>query len=222
MGLLSPKDERARKLQDEMQPELLISCPMCGPFSTWMALNFAHKDTEDVKEILKKALEDLKFGLELCVRQHHAGRLFVFEHPIGATSWGTSMMEKVSKLGGVQSVAFDFCTLGMRTTDREGNDVAAKKRTRVLTNSGHVAAALERCQCRGGHVHGVLEGGRPKNCQEYPRYFCELIVTAIERELADTEWLGRIYKTLDANKSVETHVDCGEDRKRGEVGDATS
>ena len=52
-------------------------------------------------------------------------------------------------------------------------------------------------------MHGVLEGGRPKNCQEYPRYFCELIVTAIERELADTEWLGKIYKTLDATKSVE-------------------
>ena len=84
-----------------------------------------------------------------------------------------------------------------------------------MTNSGHVSAALERCQCRGGHAHGGLDGGRPKKCQEYPRFFCELIVTALESELADAKSVENLMELVekiekDAEAATPPHEDDAE------------
>jgi hypothetical protein len=166
-------------------------------------MNYQKMDDSDVRKKLAEALEHVKFALKLCMIQHREGRLFVFEHPVGATSWGTTMMSEVAKQDGVYQVNFDFCTLGMESTMKDGTPAPAKKRTKVMTNSGHVAGALRRCQCRGEHIHAHLEGGRAKGCEVYPRYFCELLVTAVEREVSDAEWLEKIYTKMEASRHIE-------------------
>ena len=120
----------------------------------------------------------------------------VFEHPGWATSWGSRMMDAMLKIPDVQSINFDFCMLGMATKDEKGDPAPARKRTRIITNSKHVAAALRICQCNGLHSHVHLESGRAKSCEEYPQAFAEIIVMAFKREIEDVRWLENIQSQV--------------------------
>ena len=111
---------------------------MCKDFSTLMNWNYAKMDPEDVSDQLMAAMKHLKFSMDLCLEQYKAGRLFLFEHPVGARSWSTAMIQQMSDLEGVHLAKLDFCQLGMKTKDENGEEAAAKKRTGVLTNSKHV------------------------------------------------------------------------------------
>ena len=77
------------------------------------------------------------------------------------------------QLEGVHVVKFDFCMLGMLTSDRAGNPGAAKNRTTVMTNSPALALLLREAQCRSEHQHVPLLEGKAGPCQEYPDQFCE-------------------------------------------------
>jgi hypothetical protein len=50
-------------------------------------------------------------------------------------------------MDGVEVVNFDFCAFGMQTVDNQGRVGLARKRTKVTTNSKHVAEALRHHQC---------------------------------------------------------------------------
>jgi len=97
---VSENQAKAKRLEEE-KPELLVASPMCAAFSSWMSVNYSKMDDEAVREHLAKALAHLKFRLELCLIQHQAGRLFLLEHPVAATSWGSRMMRAMAKLNGV-------------------------------------------------------------------------------------------------------------------------
>ena len=104
------------------------------------------------------------------------------------------MMAEMRKLEGVYAVNFDFCMLGMKSIDRDGVEGPAKKRTKVLTNCGHIAAALVKAQRSGQQKHVVLDSGRPKACEEYPEKFCEATVTGLKREFEDESWINKLYQ----------------------------
>ena len=129
---------------------MLIMSPMCGPFSKLQEIfNYPKMETAEVEAKVAAALQHLRFTVELCLMQHEAGRLFLFEHPASASSWDSEVIQLLSSVNGVHHVKFDFCMLGMTTTDRSGDEVPAKKRTGVLTNSNAVATLLQGAQCRG-------------------------------------------------------------------------
>ena len=74
------------------------------------------------------------------------GRYFIHEHPAGATSWRMEVIRKLWGEEGVRAVVADQCESGLMSHDRWGT-APAKKPTRFLTNSWHVAEALSmRCQ----------------------------------------------------------------------------
>ena len=136
--------------------------------------------------------------MELALMQPMAGRLFVFEHPAGATSWSTHMMDQVAQMEGIYKVTFDFCAVGMTVAGQPGEPpVPAKKRTRVLTNSHAVHTLLREAQCNGQHWHMVLLDGKAGPCQEYPEKFCRLICEGIRRELDTLEWKRKLYEVFD-------------------------
>ena len=107
------------------------------------------------------------------------------------------MMAAMLALDGVETGNFDFCSLRMQTRDEHGKLGAARKRTKVLTNSRHVAEALRRCQCPGHRLHIPLENGKANECEKYTEMFSELIVKALMREMADIEWLETIKKNVE-------------------------
>ena len=88
--------------------------------------------------------------------QYYRGRYFALEHPAGARSWTTSLMDQLIQLPRVRISTFDFCMCGMVATDADG-EAPARKRTRVITNSEAAAAALEERQCDGTHRHASLQ-----------------------------------------------------------------
>ena len=161
---------KALKLLDEEKPMLLVVCPPCTMFSTMQNVNIAKMDEADVKMRTEAAVSHFAFALLLCIRQSQAGRKFVIEHPVGASSWALRLTNLLAQCPGTRSVNFDFCMLGMKSSDDQG-EALAKKRTKVVTNSDAIAATFEKYQCNGLHTHVALENGRAKACEKYPDKF---------------------------------------------------
>ena len=115
---------------------------MCGPFSSMNDLNYVHMSEQEIKEKLRDAMLHMRFALSICIQQYNAGRLFLFEHPAGASSWGTGMMTEMLAREGVYLAKFDFCQFGMKVSSARGKRTSAKKRTSVMTNSKHLAETL--------------------------------------------------------------------------------
>ncbi len=204
------KRRRARELLEADKPLMLIACPMCGHFSTLMNWNYASMSQEKAEEMLKAAMQHLKFALELCLVQYRAGRLFLFEHPAGASSWTTQMIQEMLRLEGVFQSKFDFCQLGMKTVDADGNAAAARKRTTVMTNSKNIAEVLRMAQCMGTHAHEPLLDGKAGPCQEYPKKFVELVCCGIRKEIDDIRWRHRVAKELDITGTVSALMEITE------------
>ena len=179
------KRAKARKMLERDGPVLLVVCPMCSAFSVLQELfNYPRMSAHHVESKLSEGLDHLRFAVELCIRQHNAGRLFLFEHPHNASSWSTKALNILMGEKGVYKVDFDFCMLGMEARGDDGVMRPAKKRTGVVTNSEAVASVLERAQCRNEHEHVHLLGGKAGPCQIYPDKFCRLVCEGVKQELA--------------------------------------
>ena len=198
---IEAKQKKVMRKVKEDEPFMLISSPMCGPFSVLNAsFNYPKMTTEEVTEKLKAAAEPIRFTLELCLEQHKQGRMFLFEHPADASTWTLKCMHDMMAIDGVYSAKFDFCMLGMRTKDKDGNDAFAKKRTRIMTNSPAITELLREAQCHGRHRHEPLLGGKAGPCQEYPEKFCRLICEGIKREIDTLDWKEKICKAFDISQ----------------------
>ena len=204
------KRKRAKELLEADRPLMLIACPMCGHFSTLMNWNYAAMDKEKAEELLKAAMQHLQFALELCLLQYRAGRLFLFEHPVGAHSWGTAMVRQMLELEGVFMSKFDFCCLGMKTIGANGEEAAARKRTTVMTNSKNIADVLRLAQCSGEHKHVPLLDGKAGPCQGYPEKFVKLVCSGILKEIEDIRWKDRVAKKLDITGPVNAPMEFTE------------
>jgi len=108
--------ERALKLQDETKPWMLTASPPCTMFSTLQNISLAKRDADEVKGKLEDAMMLLSFAALMCIRQAKQGRKFMLEHPVGASSWSTAVLNKLYFLEGAQRVNFDFCMGGMKSS----------------------------------------------------------------------------------------------------------
>ena len=89
--------KKGRAKLDADQQFLIIASPMCKAFSQLMELfNYPKTSQAVVGELVQEAMEHLKFCLELCLRQHAEGRLFIFEHPDAAASWSIEMINSIA------------------------------------------------------------------------------------------------------------------------------
>ena len=118
-SLADQRRKAMRKLKED-KPLMLVACPMCAPFSTINELNYANMEESEIRKKLHDAMLHMKFALTLCLQQYLAGRLFVFEHPAGASSWSTKMMTDMLSREGVFLAKFDFCQLGMVASKGSG------------------------------------------------------------------------------------------------------
>ena len=110
---------KAMGLLKKDKPLFLVACPMCGPFSNINDLNYGKMNDEDIRAKLQDAMMHIRFALSLCLMQLAEGRMFMFEHPAGASSWGTKMMQEMLSKEGVYLTKFDFCQLDMKVLDKK-------------------------------------------------------------------------------------------------------
>ena len=125
----------------------------------------------------------LEFGIEMCPMQLRAGRAFVFEHPLTASSWEIAAAQELMNMKSVETSVFEMCQYGMCAEDQFGSGLV-RKSTRILTNVPEVADHFSR-RCPGGHRHVPLLNGRPKAAAAYPERLCEAVVQGVQL------WLGR-------------------------------
>ena len=172
--------DRAWQYLEEKKPKLLIGSPMCTLFSQLQNLSGWGPDKQ---ERWVEAVGHMRFVIDLYRRQMREGRLFLHEHPAGATSWGLEMVKKLLEEEGVFTTVADQCEYGLETTtqDRKGR-VPARKRTRFATNVWMIAQELGR-KCSGTHDHGPLIGDkRASNAARYPQGLCEAICRGLLAE----------------------------------------
>ena len=137
---------------------------------------------ESADAMIQDGMRHLAFSAHLCLRQAKAGRYFALEHPVSAASWDTEVLQMIRSVPRAAEVEFDFCSLGMVSSDDEG-EAPVKKRTRIITNCPALVEALRKHQCSGDHRHVQLVHGRAAACQQYPVEFCRTVCRALARQL---------------------------------------
>ena len=185
------KKKKARERLDRDKPFLLVASPMCKAFSRLIAFSKYQKmEHAEVVKSIQEAIQHLKFSLELCLRQHAAGRLFVFEHPDAALSWAVGILKTVMTVDGVHRINFDCCSREMKTKFGDKANMVSKQRKAVFTNSDAIATLLREAQCRGEHRHQ----------QSQTEMFCRLICEGVKREFSTIRWRNQLQKVLDISK----------------------
>ena len=126
------------------QPNLVVVCPPCTVFSNlqWLTGDPWVSDPE----AMKAAIELVNFGVRVCKEQLRNGRLFVFEHPLSASSWNLESMKALRKSEGVYQAIGHMCAFGMTSkfsvhSEEEG---LVKKTIRVISNSAGTDQQLDR------------------------------------------------------------------------------
>ena len=190
---LTTRAVQDRVLQEikERRPELVVICPPCGPFSIMQNMNRKRDSNAWLREQAKARIL-LRFGMRVAQRQIECGRLFMFEHPVGAVSWKDRTVVHVSKQDTVQTVRLDQCMVGLR--DRVSQKPHMKP-TYIMTNSQHIARELS-IRCDRSHVHEHVLGSvrvdgerkaRSELSQEYPKEMCRRVVRGLMREKREKE-----------------------------------
>eukprot|EP00973_Karenia_brevis_P012291 1668428-Karenia_brevis.AAC.1 len=144
-------------------------------------------DPEMVAKNLARAIDHLKFTIELYQIQVDGGRYFLHEHPAGASSWKMPEMVEFMKQAGLVSAVSNMCCFGMETTrlDDSGTVLVAKP-TRFLTNAEELLKVIHR-RCQGGHEHGRLISGRARGAAIYPPALCKAVVYGAKRQIAQDQ-----------------------------------
>ena len=187
------KRQEARELVDEVKPMFLIGSPMCSPWSSLQKLSENRRDPEDVEKMKVRAELHIRFVCELYRAQHEAGRYFLHEHPLFATSWQNEHIVGILRLDGVDTVWGDQCQYGQQA----GTEGPVKKPTRWLSNSVGILKKLDtKCRGRGGYCsraqggkHVSCEGQVARRAAEYPMALCKAILQGCRNQLRmDGRW----------------------------------
>ena len=168
------KKREARELVDTLKPHTLTGSPECRAFSMLMNLNREKMGEEMYQDLLARAIKHVEFCCELYELQVSAGRFFVHEQPLTASSWKLLCILRVLALPGVHTCVLDMCAHGMWQVDKEGPG-HVKKATRIMTNSPEVSGQVA-IRCPGNHRHIVLIDRRAKAAQVYPEQLCRAIL----------------------------------------------
>ena len=177
-----------KKCLDEIEhykPECVVVSPPCGPFSTLQACSLDKQDPEQRNRKMIEARVLLGFAMQVCEMQHKAGRIFVFEQPVGATSWKEVVTQKIEKLPGVFTFNLDQCMFGLKDPLSQ---VPYKKRTRLMTNCEEMKRLKRDCDQLHEHQHvqgQTRVGGRLVNrsrcAQVYPKELIEQMIVAYKK-----------------------------------------
>ena len=77
--------QKAMRMLKRDKPGLLVCSPPCSMFSM---LQYLTGDPQVRRpDEWKKAADMVQLAVDMCMEQIKGGRLFVFEHPLAATSW---------------------------------------------------------------------------------------------------------------------------------------
>jgi hypothetical protein len=172
--------QRARKMIEEEKPYVLVGSPPCVDFTTLnQGINHKKMPPEEVERRMREARLHLDFCAELYRLQLREGRVFLHEHPAGATSWCEASIKQVMADARVHWTVGHMCAQGMTSVDEEGIERPVRKATRWMSNGIMLLRALMG-RCDGSHKHTVLLNGRPEAAAVYPPKLVRSILRGIK------------------------------------------
>ena len=140
-----------RELQ-EADPDLLVICPPCGPFSILQNLNLQRGDGRAMELKLSEGKEHLRFGMRLYEWEIRRGKLAVFEHPATSRAWEEPEVKRILSMPEVQRVRADQCRYGLAVKGKHN-----RKPTDFMVNGRNLAKRLSR-RCQKEHEQQPLIG----------------------------------------------------------------
>ena len=163
----------------------MVGCPPCTMFSVSQSAN-QNKDSPEFKRQHYEALGFLgsarKYGM-----QAYAGRFYIHEHPVSASSWKIDSMKTLAAEYGTYLVKRDQCMFGLATI--------------FLTNSLAVARRPN-WKCDNNHRCQALTVGRAAVVPEYLDGLCD----ALGRRRARAKQGGIRFHSLFSDPRAGTHV----------------
>ena len=177
--LSTPKGRQRCWRQLELEdPDLLLVCPPCGPFSALQNLNYDRMEFRKAMVILGKGVEHLTHSMRMYEWQVRRGKKAIFEHPATSKGWDEPCVQRVLKLPGVKRVRGDQCQYELRVAE---TGELSKKPTDFMVNGENMAKRLS-MRCQGGHTHAQLMNGRAKKAEKYPEKLCEAMVKGFKED----------------------------------------
>ena len=171
---------RARARIAREKPFLVIGSPPCTAFSVIQAMNRGRVDAATRARQLAEARVLLGFAVEVYEMQLRAGRHFLHEHPVAASSWRVPRVARLLRDPRVGDVTGDQCRYGLKTRCEGGGWVPARKPTRFMSSSPAILQRLA-LRCRGAHRHQPLLGnGRASAAAIYPPGLCRAVLLGAE------------------------------------------
>ena len=147
---------------------MVMGSPPCTYFSMLQELNMFNQ-RNDARRLARlndnriKAIDHIKFCIELHKMQKVAGRHVLRGHPWSAKSWQIPEMEELLRDPRLQVAYADQCQFGLTAKVRAGSGERqpAKKPTEEIGNLRAIISRSRRT-CAQTHTHVKLEGGRAK------------------------------------------------------------
>ena len=128
-----------------------------------------------------------RFVCQLYQMQLDAGRYFLHEHPVGATSWKEKCVEEIWQHPSVERIISDQCQFGQQ---HDGEPVM--KPTGWMSNAPHILQQLnKRCQgprglCSAtGTPHRHALGKVARDAAIYPFLLCKAILVGLCKQLRE-------------------------------------
>ena len=165
---------------DRVKPMLVIGSPECKAFSSLAVWN---RNKPSYAKTLAEGLQHLRLCCQVYEYQRANGIFFLHEHPNGATSWGTGIMQKVLQKPDVRRVYADQCMYGQSVVSN-GRSGLAKKPTGFATNSQRIAERLQ-VKCDKSHKLVTLLNGLAQQTAAYPPRLADTVLVALRQELQD-------------------------------------
>ena len=134
---IAERRAEALAMVENQKPMMLVGSPMCTAFCAWQRLNAHKRDPVEAKRQWDMAMVHLNFVCELYAIQAKAGRYFLHEHPVAASSWKEVCIRKILSMAGVARVNGDQCQYGQ---EAEGGDPIRKP----TGNSQHAPKTVPR------------------------------------------------------------------------------
>ena len=139
-------------------------------FATTQSQNFTRQSDKLMMDGMKKVMTHIGFAVQLCLMQAKAGRKFMIEQPIGASAWGSQVINKILFVKGAGKVNFDFCMFETKSAD-EREVRQARKRTSIISNSQALLTDMTKYQSH----HVTMRGCKATRFQVYNDELCKTV-----------------------------------------------
>ena len=166
----------------------------------------------------------MEFVTGLYREQVLAGRYFLHEHPLCATSWKLDCILDVIASQGVETEWCDQCMYGQAG----GTEGPVKKPTRWMSSSTEDLAKLKtkcenkegRCSRPGGRKHALCIGQVARMAAAYPLQLCKAIIQGCRAQLREDGrvMIGHIGISPQRKRQMEQRedpVEVGRGLRRG-------